>query len=196
MIFALTGDALLAIRAEDGGITGSYSWKTVPDVNVATPLVVDEYVFISSAYGMGCALLHAEATADGAKLVEVYARRKPPGMQNHHSSSVFKDRHLFGFNGTTSGELRCVEFDTGKFVEGWSDEREFVMGTIILAGDHFVIQTVRGDLALVEANPKEFNLLGKVRKVLSGNNNWATPTLVDGRIYLRDEQKVVCYDVR
>ena len=50
--------------------------------------------------------------------------------------------------------------------------------------------------ALVEANPKEFVLKGKVRRVLSGRNNWASPTLVDGRIYLRDEEKVVCYDVR
>ena len=38
--------------------------------------------------------------------------------------------------------------------------------------------------------------MGKVRKVLTGRNNWASPTLVDGRIYLRDEEKVVCYEVR
>lgn len=196
MIFALTGNALLAIRAEDGGITGSYPWKTVPDVNAATPVVVDEYVFISSAYGMGCALLYAEPSADGAKLVEVYARRKPPGMENQHQACVFKDRHLFGFSGTRSAELRCLEFDTGRFVEGWTDDREFGMGSVILAGQHLVIQTEGGDLCLVKADPKEFELLGKVRRVLSGRNNWASPTLVDGRIYLRDEQKVVCYDVR
>jgi outer membrane protein assembly factor BamB len=196
MIFAFTSNALLAIRAEDGKVTGSYSWRTMPDVNVATPLVIDEYVFISSGYGMGCALLHAEPTADGAKLVAVYARRKPPGIQNHHQTCVFKDRHLFGFDGNAPGHLKCVEFDTGKFVEGWSDEGEVGKGSVILAGDHLVIQTERGDLALVEANPKEFRLLGKVRRVLSGRNNWASPTLVDGRLYLRDEEKVVCYDVR
>ena len=184
------------MRAEDGTITDSYSWRTMPDVNVVTPLVIDEYVFISSAYGMGCALLHAEPSGDGVKLVEVYARRKPPGMQNHHASSVFKDRHLFGFSGMNPAHLCCVEFHTGKFVEGWSDEGEVGKGSLILAGDHLIVQTERGDLCLVEATPKEFRLVGKVRKVLTGRNNWSTPTLVDGRLYLRDEEKVVCYDVR
>jgi hypothetical protein len=69
-------------------------------------------------------------------------------------------------------------------------------GSVILAGDHLVIQTESGDLALVEASPEEFVLKGKVRRVLTGRNNWASPTLVNGLLYLRDEEKVVCYDVR
>jgi outer membrane protein assembly factor BamB len=196
MIFAFTGNALLAIHAEDGAVTGNYSWRTMPDVNAATPLVVDEYVFISSGYGMGCALLHAVPSGDGVELAVVYARRKPPGMQNQFQSSVYKDRHLFGFDGNSPGHLKCVEFATGKFVDGWSCEGDVGKGSVILAGDFLVIQTERGDLCLVEANPKEFVLKGKVRRVLTGRNNWASPTLVDGRIYLRDEEKVVCYDVK
>jgi len=193
MIFAFLGDALLAIRAEDGAVTGSYSWRTQHGANIATPLVIDEYVFVSSGYVMGCALLHAVSRGDGVELEVVYARRKPPGLQNHHQASVFKDRHLFGFDNNT---LKCVEFATGNFVEGWSGEREVGKGSVILAGEHLLIQTEGGDLCLVKADPKEFELLGKVRRVLSGRNNWASPTLVDGRIYMRDEQKVVCYDVR
>jgi hypothetical protein len=193
IIFAFMGDALLAIRAEDGAVTGSYSWRTQHGANIATPLVIDEYVYISSGYVMGCALLRAVPRGEGVELDVVYARRKPPGMQNHHQSSVYKDRHLFGFDNNT---LRCVEFATGKFVEGWSGEREVGKGSVILAGDHLVIQTESGDLALVEASPKEFVLKGKVRRVLTGRNNWASPTLVNGLLYLRDEEKVVCYDVR
>jgi outer membrane protein assembly factor BamB len=196
MIFALTGDALLAIRASDGAITDSYSWKTVPEVNVVTPLVVDDYVFISSAYGMGCALLRAEAKGDVVKLVSVYARRRPPGMQNHFSTSVFKDRHLFGFDGMGAARLKCVEFDTGKEKADWDAETALAKGTLILAGNHLIIQTERGELGLVEATPDEFRLIARIPKVLSGKNNWATPSLVEGRLYLRDEEKVVCYDVR
>lgn len=196
VIFALTGDALLAIRASDGSVTDRYAWKPVPEVNVATPLVVDDYVFISSAYNMGCALLRAEINGDDVKLVNVYARRRPPGMQNHFSSCVFKNRYLYGFDGMGAARLKCVEFDTGREKADWDAEFTVGKGNLILAGNHLIVQTERGELCLVEATPEEFRLIARIPKVLSGKNNWATPALVDGRLYLRDEEKVVCYDVR
>jgi outer membrane protein assembly factor BamB len=154
---------------------------------------VDDYVFISSSYAMGSALLRAEKSGDEVKLVKVYGRR---GFQNHHATSVYKDKHLFGTDGQTGGNgLKCVEFSTGKEVPDWGD-RHMGQASLILAGNHLILQTASGHVCLVEANPKEFNLIAKTPKLLSGNNNWATPTLVDGRIYLRDEQNVVCLDVR
>ncbi|MCE9562582.1 MAG: PQQ-like beta-propeller repeat protein [Planctomycetes bacterium] len=195
-IFAFLGDALLAIRT-DGKITDTYPWPTKFGGNIATPLVVDDYVFISSAYEMGCALLRAEKRGDEVKLVQVYERRGR-AFQTHHSTSVFKDRYLFGFDRmTSSAELKCVAFDTGEEKEGWeASGLKRGSGSIILADKHLIIQTENGELCLVEATPEEFRLVTKIPKVLSGKNNWATPTLLDGRLYLRDETQVVCYDVR
>ena len=76
------------------------------------------------------------------------------------------------------------------------EETKIDQASLILAGEHLIVQTERGELCLVAADPKEFRLLAKVPGVLSGNNNWSTPTLVSGRLYLRDEEKVVCLDVR
>jgi outer membrane protein assembly factor BamB len=195
MIFAFAGDALLVIRPTDGKVMDNYEWKTGNLGNIATPIVVDEYVFISSAYQQGSALLRVEVKGDEARFVQVYARRGR-GYQNHHSTSVFKDRHLFGFDGMGGARLKCVSFDTGKEDEDWEAGGIGTgSGTLILAEKHLIILTEKGDLCLVEANPEEFHLVKRM-KVLSGNNNWATPTLVDGRLYLRDEEKVVCYDVR
>ncbi len=195
-IFAFLGDALLAVRT-DGTITDSYPWPTDHHGNIVTSLVVDDYVFISSAYGMGCALLRAEKRGDELKLVQVYSRRGR-AFQTHHSTCVFKDRFLFGIDGmTSSGQLKCVAFDTGKVKEDWEASGiKRGSASIILADKHLIIQTENGDLCLVEATPKEFRLVAQIPKVLSGKNNWATPTLVDGRLYLRDETQVVCYDVR
>jgi len=201
-ILALTGDALLAVRADDGTVTDSYDWKTRYNGNIATPLVVDDYVFISSAYGQGSALLRVESRNNGPRFVPVYARRGR-AFQNHHSSSVFlatgeKDRYLFGFDGQAgSARLKCVNFDTGRDQEGWeADGLGTGSGTLILVDRHLVIQTERGELALVEASPREFRLVARLPRVLSGRNNWSSPALVDGRLYLRDESKLVCYDVR
>ena len=194
-IFAFMGDALLAIRPTDGKITDSFPWGTQFGANIATPLVVDDYVFISSSYSMGCALVRAEKSGDSVKLVKVYERRGR-AYQNHHATSVYKDKHLFGTDGLQGANgLRCVEFITGKEVPKWKGD-DLGQATVVLAGDHLLLQTANGSVCLVEANPKEFKLVGEVQKVLSGKNNWASPTLVDGRIYVRDEQHVVCLDVR
>ncbi len=190
-IIAFTQDSLLALKL-DGTIADTFAWNTVPEVNAVTPLIADDYVFISSAYGMGSALLRVEVKSDSVALIPVYSRRGPRGFKNHHASSVLKDRHLYGFD---DSRLKCVAFDTGLAIPDW-DSADVGKGSLILVKDYLVIQTERGDLCLVEATPEEFRLVAKLRGVLSGNNNWATPTLVDGRLYLRDEKNVVCYDVR
>jgi outer membrane protein assembly factor BamB len=195
VVFALTGDALLAITL-DGKVTDTYDWKPRPEVNAVTPLVVEDYVFISSAYGYGSALVRATRKGDGVRFVPVYTRPGHKNYQNQFSTSVYFDRHLYGFNGTTSSaRLSCMDFDSGHVRPEWA-ETEIGMGTLILADRYLIIQTERGQIALVEARPDTFRLVSEPLKVLSGKNNWATPALVDGRLYLRDEQQVVCYDVR
>jgi outer membrane protein assembly factor BamB len=204
-IFAFMGDALLAIRPSDGkllrvqmkkgDVQQSYPWKTQFNGNIATPIVNGNYVFISSAYGGGCALLRGEKDGDEVKMIEVYAKRRH-GMQNHHATSVYKDGHLFGIDGTRGASgLKCIRFETGEEVEDWVGSK-IGQASLLLAGDYLILQTERGELCLVEANPKEFKQVAKTAKVLSGNNNWASPTLVDGRIFLRDEKNVVCLDVK
>jgi outer membrane protein assembly factor BamB len=206
-LFAFMGDALLALRPSDGkALTISrdqgrkvepvYPWKTQHNGNIATPLVVGNYVFISAAYGAGCALLRGEKVGDEVRLVEVYAKRRDEfRFQNHHATSVYKDGHLFGIDGQQNGaRLKCVRFEDGTEVEEWKSN--IGQSSLLLAGDYLILQTEGGDLCVVAADPKEFKLLARIPKVLSGNRNWASPTLVDGRIYLRDEQNVVCLDVR
>jgi outer membrane protein assembly factor BamB len=198
-VFAFLGDALLAVRPTDGKVTDSFKWETQFGANIATPIVVDDYVFISSSYSMGSALLRAEKSGDAVKLVKVYERRGR-AYQNHHATSVYKDKHLYGIDGLKGGNgLKCVEFGTGKEVPDWDESgeaRKIQQASVVLAGNHLLIQTAAGAVWLAEANPKEYKPLGRVNGVLSGKNNWASPTLVDGRIYLRDEQHVVCLDVR
>jgi outer membrane protein assembly factor BamB len=191
-IFVLTSNALLAIGI-DGRINDSFSWTTQFDGNVATPLIVDDYIFISAAYGKGCALLRAQRNDDGVKMIQVYVRHFR-GMKNHHSTSVYKDRYLFGFDGEGGARLKCMEFNTGNEKADW-EASGVEKGTLILADNYLIVQTERGELCLIEATPAEFRLIARIPKVLNGNHNWATPALVDGRLYLRDEEKIACYDV-
>jgi outer membrane protein assembly factor BamB len=189
-ILAFVGDALLCLSTS-GQLMGSFSWNTNHYGNIATPIVVDEFVFISSGYNMGCALLRLKPDGDKLKLEPVYTRRGKV-MQNHHSSCVYRDGYLYGFN---DNRLSCVNFREGKELEDW-EALKLAKGTLILADKYLIILTETGDLALVEATPVEFHQVARLPSGLSKRENWALPVLVDGRLYLRDESKILCLDVR
>lgn len=196
VVFALTGDALLCVRAADGELLDRYRWATQHNGNVATPVVVDDYVFISSAYQKGCALLRAVPDGGRVKLEEVYARNNRV-LRTHHATAVYRDGFLYGFDGDTRAAFRCVDFRRGVEQPDWDPVgMEHDKGTLILADRHLVVLTESGDLVLVEATPEAFRLVARVKKVLAAGNIWALPVLVDGRLYLRDGEKVVCLDVK
>jgi outer membrane protein assembly factor BamB len=196
VVYALTGDALLCVRAADGELLDRYRWTTQHNGNIATPVVVDDYVFISSAYQKGCALLRAVPDGDQVKLEEVYARNNRV-LRTHHATAAYKDGFLYGFDGDTRAVFRCVDFRRGVEKSDWSPVgMEHDKGTLFLADRHLIILTEGGDLALVEATPEEFRLVAKVHSGLGKSQTWALPVLVDGRLYLRDGEKVLCLDVR
>ncbi len=195
VIFAFTGDMLLCLRS-DGLLMGTYLWATQHKANIATPLVLDDYVFITSAYGQGCALLRVKPGGDRVALEVVYARRNKP-LQCHHSTPVAVGTHLYGFDGGGDvAMLKCLNYLDGSVVQDWGGTREIRNGKIVLAGRHLIIFSETGELHLVEANPDEFNIIATVETGFSGSQNWALPVLLDGCLYVRGTEKLICYDVR
>ena len=202
-IVAVSGTSVLGVDPTGGRILWSHPWRTDHYGNIATPLVIGNYVFLSSNYGKGCMLLELHSGDPETRPGQVDARvvyfRKGRVMMNHHSTSVYHDGHLYGYDNNT---LRCVNLREGEVVEHWiaRDDREQALekGCLILAGKHLVGLTQRGTVFLAEADPHEFRFRGQREKVLDGSKSdcWALPILVAGRLYLRDHQKVVCLDLR
>ena len=195
-VIAVTGESVLGIRPGDGNILWREAWKTEYQANVATPVMAGDYVFVSSGYAKGCSLFRLAPAGDSATAELVYFR-KSRLMRNHHSTCVQKDGFLYGYDEDT---LRCVDMRKGEEREDWvarevSGNRG--KGCVILAEDKYLLgMTQTGTLFLADANPEEFQLRGKVDGVLSGPDCWSLPVLVDGRVYVRDNTKVVCLDVR
>ncbi len=189
VILAMTGNALLGLRASDGKELFSYPWVTQFEGNIATPVAVDDYVFISSGYGKGCALLHVEKDGDTFRVTPPVYFRPGKLMRNHHSTCVFKDGYLYGFD---DGTLRCIDMRQG--TEVW-DARGLNKGSVILVDKYLVGVTETGTLFLAEANPEQFKLIEKKEGVLKGSDCWAAPVVADGKLYLRDNTRIVCFDV-
>jgi len=173
--------AIIGRSATDGRELWRYPWKTSYDVNAATPIVAGNKVFVSSGYGKGCALL--ELAEDGPKVAWEHKR-----MRNHVATCVLYQGHLYGFD---ENQLKCLDFATGE--EKWS-ERAYGKGSLFLAGDHFIVYSDKGRVAVVEPSPAACKEISGLQ-VLGGKDTWAVPVLANGKLYCRSQEDLVCLDV-
>ena len=101
--------------------------------------------------------------------------------------------HLYGMHGRheSGSSFRCIEWATGKVL--WDAPKGLGRATFVLAQGHFIAVGERGDLALVEVSPDAYKEKRKVR-VLE-YPCWTPPVISDGRLFLRNERTLLCYDL-
>jgi len=183
-IIVFTADAIVSVSPKNGKLFWRTPWKTDYDVNAATPVFFPpDKLFVSSGYGTGSTLFQIRVADGGATAVEVWKSR---GMKNQFSSSVLHDGILYGFDDKT---FKAIDAATGN--ERWK-QRGFGHGSLILAGGHLIVLSDDGKLALVEATPEEYRELGSAQ-VLKGKC-WTSPSLADGRLYVRNEEQLIAFD--
>ena len=192
-IIFFTANGLVAARRDDGRILWRYGRVANEHAaNVATPIVHDGYVFASSDYSAGCALLQLTSTGSTTTAREVYFNRK---MRNHHDSCVLLDGYLYGYSGGVgTGVLTCMGFKTGRVA--WK-HRSVGKGSLVYADGHLYLRSEQGPVALAEATPEGYREKGRFDQPhRSDKSAWAYPVVAAGRLYLRDQNILLCYDVR
>jgi outer membrane protein assembly factor BamB len=181
-----TGERALGVRVDDGSVLWSYRRVSNRTANVATPIVRGSHVFVSSDYGTGCALLEITSDASGWSAREVYFHRD---MKNHHSSSVLVGDTLYGFS---SSILTALDFGTGEVL--WRD-RSVGKGSLIYADGHLYLRGENGVVGLAQATRAGYREKGRFEVGGSGAPAWSHPVISDGKLFLRDQDTLYCYDV-
>ena len=101
------------------------------------------------------------------------------------------DGYLYGEG---SGRLACLEFKTGK--EMWR-EGKAGKGSIACADGRLYYRNEGGPIILVEANPEKYVEHGRfIPAPASGKPSWPHPVIANGKLYIRDQQYLFCYDVK
>jgi len=180
----------VGVSASDGRFLWRYnapanSWG----INCTMPVFADNAVFAASSYNTGGGLAKLTASPDGGmSATEVYFTRN---MRNHHGGMVLVNGYLYGFD---EQDLTCIEFKTG--VVKWSD-RSVGKGSVTCADGHLYARSERGPVALVEASPERYIEKGRFEQPeRSGKTTWPYPVIAGGRLYLRDHDTLLCYNVR
>ncbi len=178
---------VVGIRARDGELLWSYAGASNPWSNCTTPIFRDDRVFVTSAYDTGGALLKLTSTRDQTDAAEVWFTRD---LMNHHGGVVLVDRFLYGFSKSV---LTCLDFATGELQ--WKD-RSVGNGSVIAADGMLYVLSQRGRVALVRTTPESYQEVSRFELEPDENPRWAHPAIADGRLYIRDGDRIHCYGVK
>jgi len=190
----LTANALIGVAASDGKFLWRYDRPANPmGINCSTPLFQDGLVFAASAYGAGGGAVKLVKSDSGTvEAEEVYST---PRMQSHHGGMVVFDGSLYGASGGNEGGfLACLDFQSGEVL--WRD-REAPKGSLILADKRLYLRTEQGAMLLIEPNRKGVVERGRFDQPdRSSAPAWTHPVIANGKLYIRDQDVLLCYDVR
>lgn len=192
----LVGRGVVGVDAKTGEMLWAYNPIANGTANIPTPIISGNFVFCSSGYDDGgTALLKITKKGKAFNAEEVYyfpARK----TQNHHGGMVLVGKNVFMGHGHNQGFPLCLNLENGADV--WRPGRGPGGGSaaVAYADGNLYFRYQDGTMALIAANPKKYELRGKFTTKTKNGEGWAHPVIAGGMLYLRDQNDLLCYDIR
>jgi outer membrane protein assembly factor BamB len=179
---------VVGVSAKDGTFLWRYTKSANKTANIPTPIYSDGYVFSASGYNTGGGLVKLIVDKDKVNAAQVYFSKD---MMNHHGGVICVGGCLYG---TNNNSLVCLNFLTGE--RKWLD-RSVGKGSVTYADGCLYVRSEDGPVALVEATPRAYKELGRFEQPdRSKAKAWAHPVVANGCLLLRDQDVLLCYDVK
>jgi len=192
----LMGRGLVGIRAADGWFMWGYNKVANGTANIATPIISGDYVFDSSSYGTGSALL--QLAGDGNGRVNATEKYFLGGsvFQNHHGGFVLIDGVIYGGHGQSNGLPVAIDLMTGRML--WERVRGAGTGSaaVTAADGHLYFRYESGTMALIATDPKQYRLVSSFPIPGVRKPSWSHPVIADGKLYLREQDALHVYSIK
>jgi outer membrane protein assembly factor BamB len=169
-----------------------------------TPVVDKDLVYVTAGYDIGCNCLKVSVNGGKFAAEDTYtAAKQVITMKNEHGGVLLLDGYIYG--SSDGGGWTCQELKTGK--KAWSDRNSLEgKGSLTYADGRLYLVSDQGEIVLLEPSPKgwsekgRFSLpeLSKTREDRPTHQYigvWTHPVVANGRLYLRDQEFIYCYDV-
>jgi outer membrane protein assembly factor BamB len=171
-----------------------------PDVVCPTPIWKGDIIYTPVGNGGGCDAL--QVTSADKKKFTVKPAWTEQQIGSRNGGVVLLDGYTYGFHENVT--WMCQDFKTGAINEKWKAPRKAALkpgGAIAAAGLLFTVDET-GIVAALEANPAAYKEVGrfklpqesKIRK--PSGKVWTHPVVADGKLYVRDQEYIFCYQVK
>lgn len=185
----------VGVRTEDGKLLWQNTTVAGHTANIPTPIVRGDEVFYSTGYDDGgSAVLKIVKKGDGLAAEEVW-HKTANELRNHHGGVVLVGDFLYGGHGQNQGFPFCVNFETGE--NTWPKKRGPGEGSaaVTYADGRLYFRYQDGTMALVDPDPKECKIVSTFKIPDGKRPSWSHPVVSGGRMYLRDKDRLLCFEV-
>ncbi len=197
IVVTLVEKAIVGVDAENGNLLWKYDCeKYMGDMRIRgihpnTPIYKDGHVYVTSGYDMGSIKL--KVSDNGLKVSQAWSDKE---LDAHHGGVLLIDGFLYGssWKGNKDGKWMCLDWETGKklYEHQWNGK-----GSIAYAdGMLYCYNENIGDVALVKATPKGFDITSSFPVPLGEDKHWAHPVIFDGKLFIRHGDALMVYDVK
>ncbi|MBM3237774.1 alcohol dehydrogenase [Candidatus Poribacteria bacterium] len=195
LIVGVTGDYIIGVNAENGKIEWKFPYNEISekttDIHAVTPIYHDGYIYVTSGYDHGGAML--KLSEDGINVSLAWVDLT---LDTHHGGVVLVDGYIYGSNWINNGQGNwvCVDWNSGKamYEKEWYNK-----GPIISAdGMLYCYEEKAGNLGLVKASPEDFTVVSSFKITQGKGPHWAHPVISDGRLYMRHGDVLMVYDIK
>ncbi|MFC1744738.1 PQQ-binding-like beta-propeller repeat protein [Candidatus Riflebacteria bacterium] len=200
-IINVTSSYIFAVDPDKGKIVWKVNYKKISvensgspgafGINTNTPIFHNGSIFVTSGYDHACVMLKLNEDATDTRVVW-----KSGVLDTHHGHVVLVDGYLYGSNWLSNqrGNWTCLNWQTGEkmWEKKWKNK-----GAIISADGMLYCYVEKGGyFGLVEATPKEFNLISSFKIKKGTGMHWSHPVISDGKLYVRHGTTLMLYDIK
>ena len=186
MIVTGTAEGIVAVDAANGRMLWANPFSAHNTANCPTPAYADGYVFWANGYGKGGICLKLDVRGKTVTASEAWTTGD---MVCHHGGYVIHEGYIYGNHNST---WVCLDLRTGE--KRWQ-ERAIGKGSVCFAdGMLYLFSEDGGRAALATCSPEGLELRGTVT-VAGSEKSWAHPVVIGGRLYLRYDDNLYCFNV-
>ena len=207
MYVVLMGKAagVVGVNPNNGKLLWSYKGKASGGgtAQIPIPIVSGDHVWVSCAYDGGAALLHVTSEGSEKFAVKELKAYNKAALNNHHGGMVQVGDFAYFGHDQNNGKPVCVDLINGDIK--WGPERspaaakdtDRSSAAVLFADGLLYFRYDNGTMVLIEPSPVSLKVVSSFKETeRSGKDSWPHPVIVSGKLYLRDQDKLTCYDVK
>lgn len=187
ILATLMSSHIVGVDASNGKVLWTYEQTNQWSVHANTPVYANGMLFCTSGYGQGTVALNL--SSDGGSVTKAWYNAN---FDSRMGGVIYLDGYLYS-SGDKNREWRCLDAKTG--AEKWISS-DIMKGDIISADGLLFLYSEKGELAIAEANPGSFKLLGQTKVEKGTAQHWAHPVINNGILYVRHGNALIAYKIK